>query len=478
MRLSILALLVIAFHAYAGSAGPLPDPLWSTNPNGIAYLGFDIGGSESDYASAAAISADGGLVLGGDVAIAGGSGFGNGDYSRIGFARLLGDGTPDTAYGNVLLTAFAQSNNGNIVNDIVADPGGGTLFIGQSYNDFERSPTIIGRYTDTGELDTDFNSSGYRFIAGSALTGNLAATTANGRLLVQPDGKILAIVNAGTDSPINYCAGIVRLTSDGALDNTFGSGTGIACYAPAATTPLAVASDLVLLPDGSILLAGAAAHVGGSGLDMAVARLTSTGALDTTFGTGGWAFVAFDQGGQLNDAAASIAIDADGRIVIAGQYEDSANVSIGVARLLADGSLDATFGTQGRVKVPFDIDGNQVDDNTAATDLFMLAGGRILIGGNTTPGNVVGGYAVAAMLQPDGTLDPYFATAGRYVQGNSLTAESDALKATRVYLKGDYLYFTGNSVNASNPAPGDTANHDFAALRLILPLFRNGFDAE
>lgn len=477
MRISVLVLLAFTSPAIAGSAGPLPDSGWAINPNGINYLGLDVGGSENDYASAAATTSDGGLYLGGDVAVADGSGTGTGDYTRMGFAGILAAGSPDTAFGQALTTAFAQSNNGTIVNDIAVDSGN-IVFIGQSYNNFTSSASIIGRYTTNGKLDTTFNSQGYRFIAGSALSGNLAATTSNGRLRVQPDGKILAIVNAGTDSPLSYCAGLVRLNADGSFDTNFGNGTGSVCYAPPATPPVAAAQDIALLQDGSILLAGVAAHVGGSGLDMAVVRLTATGALDTTFGNGGWAFVAFDQGGQLNDQARAIAVDSSGRIVIAGQYDDPTTDSIGVARLLANGAPDASFGTQGRVMLPFDIDANQSNDYVAATDVFIVGGDRILIGGNTTPGNVVGGYAVAAMLEADGALDGHFGNAGKYVQGNSSTAPGDVIKTTRMRLAGDYLYLIGNGVNTDNPGPGNAANHDFAAMRLIVPLFRSGFDPE
>ena len=262
----------------------------------------------------------------------------------------------------------------------------------------------------------------------------------------------------------------MRLTTGGALDSEFGGGAGTVCYAPATASPFAAASDLALLSDGSILIAGEATHVGGSGLDMVVARLAPGGALDTTFGTNGWAFVAFDQGGQLNDVAIALAVDASGRIVLSGFFEGVGGIyTSAVVRLLADGSPDGAFGTQGKVVLHFDLNGDQVEDEAAGSDVHLLAGGRILFGGNTTPGNRVGGYALAAMLRTDGSLDPDFGTGGTFVQANSTTPDADVIRATRVLVHGDYLYFTGNS-NA-------TDNYDFAALRMIIPLFGNGFDS-
>jgi len=470
MRKEPLLLLVFAASAFAGAAGPFPDPLWSASPNGIARIAFDIGGTKSDYASAAAITAAGGLILGGDVAVAGDSGFGGtNDYSRIAFARMLGDGSNDASFDHYLVTAYPQSNNGVIVTDLAALSGGGAIFIGQSYHNAVRSPTIIGRLTDAGALDTNFNGQGYRLISGSALTGNLASVTAPERVRVQPDGKLLAIVNAGTTTaPLNYCVGVVRLTTSGAFDSEFGGGTGTVCYAPATATPVAAASDLALLSDGSILVAGEATHIGGSGFDMAVTRLAPGGALDTTFGTDGWAFVAFDQGGQLNDVAFAIAVDESGRIVLSGFFENGNGYGSAVVRLLANGSPDDSFGAQGKVVLHFDTDGDQVDDSSSGSDVHLLAGGRILFGGNTTPGNAVGGYAFAAMLRSDGSLDPDFGTGGTFLQANSMTADADVIRATRVLVNGDYLYFTGNSKA--------TDNYDFAALRMIVPLFGNGFD--
>jgi len=200
---------------------------------------------------------------------------------------------------------------------------------------------------------------------------------------------------------------------------------------------VAAASDLALLSDGSILVAGEATHIGGSGFDMAVTRLAPGGALDTTFGTDGWAFVAFDQGGQLNDVAFAIAVDESGRIVLSGFFENGNGYGSAVVRLLANGSPDDSFGAQGKVVLHFDTDGDQVDDSSSGSDVHLLAGGRILFGGNTTPGNAVGGYAFAAMLRSDGSLDPDFGTGGTFLQANSMTADADVIRATRVLVNGD-----------------------------------------
>jgi hypothetical protein len=74
------------------------------------------------------------------------------------------------------------------------------------------------------------------------------------------------------------------------------------------------------------------------------------------------------------------------------------------------------------------------------------------------------------------TFDPNFGNGGRFLPADTSVADSDAVNTTRVHLDGDYLYFTGSSVNAANPEPENSANRDFAAARHILPLFKSSFD--
>ena len=71
---------------------------------------------------------------------------------------MLGDGSNDPGFAHYLVTAYPQSNNGVIVTDLVARSDGGAIFIGQSDNNSVGSPTVIGRLTDAGALDTNFKA--------------------------------------------------------------------------------------------------------------------------------------------------------------------------------------------------------------------------------------------------------------------------------------------------------------------------------
>jgi uncharacterized delta-60 repeat protein len=137
-------------------------------------------------------------------------------------------------------------------------------------------------------------------------------------VVLQPDGKIVVagFVYDGT----HYRFAVVRYTSAGALDSTF-AGNG------KAVTNLGIGEDaahaIALQPDGKIVVAG------GGGDDFGVVRYTTAGALDTTFG-GGTGWVETDLG--ASDQAEAEAIQSDGKIVLAGFSGDSTRLNFALAR--------------------------------------------------------------------------------------------------------------------------------------------------
>ena len=195
-----------------------------------------------------------------------------------------------------------------------------------------------------------------------------------------------------------------------------------------------------MTPAGQILISGETSASGGG--DFAVARLTASGALDTSFGTGGKAVVDF--GGD--DSANDLALQSDGKIVLAGQTTaGTGGGDFAVARLTAAGALDTSFGTAGKTLVDF-----------SGTDRgFGVAlapdGGAVVAGASAVTG--AGTFAIAH-LTAAGALDPGFGTGG---------------KATVDF--GDGQGDTGRSV-AIGPdgkifVSGTTGNLLFGAARLL-----------
>jgi uncharacterized delta-60 repeat protein len=198
----------------------------------------------------------------------------------------------------------------------------------------------------------------------------------------QTDGKIIA-VGASSSQAI-----VARYTTEGGLDPTFGAG-GIV------RTWLDQGNGVAILPDGRILIGGTIKSVN---LDMAVMRYLADGQIDTTFGSGGITTLDFG----ADDSTYGMAIGSDGKIVVAGTIW-STDYDIGIARLNADGSFDASFGADGLVH-PVDPSHNQRTFGVAVD-----SAGRILIA--TTPPDTNSDFAVERFLV-SGALDTSFGSGG------------------------------------------------------------------
>src|SRR4051812_49371010 len=129
------------------------------------------------------------------------------------------------------------------------------------------------------------------------------------------------------------------------LDPTFGT-AGLVTAAFGTTSTGTVNSNYgaaARQPDGKLVLVGSAIGAGGNS-DFAITRLNADGSLDTTFGTAGVRIVPFDRGGGASgnndDVASGVAIQPDGKIVVAGLASGN---QIALARLLPNGEFDRTF---------------------------------------------------------------------------------------------------------------------------------------
>lgn len=152
------------------------------------------------------------------------------------------------------------------------------------------------------------------------------------------------------------------------------------------------------------------------GDDFAVARFNADGAIDSTFGLGGWAIVDF---GSTFDQAYAIAVDGSGRMVVAGQTNVNGSFDFAVARLTGDGALDGTFGAGGKVIVDFE---GQFDQATA----LAISGEKIYIGGSAMK-DWVSGFGLVR-LNGDGALDGGFGAEGKaLVVWNDIGAEATAI---------------------------------------------------
>ena len=167
-------------------------------------------------------------------------------------------------------------------------------------------------------------------------------------LAVQRDGKIVA-VGATYGPTTGNQVDVARYAKNGALDPTFGIDGKV-------TTDFGGAANAVALQtDGKIVAAGVAASGGATGFDIGLVRYDTNGTLDPTFGLGGKVVTDF---GSSHDTAGAIAIQPDGKLVVAGSTRpfgayDSHPPDFALARSNANGTLDTSFGAGGKVSTGY-----------------------------------------------------------------------------------------------------------------------------
>jgi uncharacterized delta-60 repeat protein len=204
----------------------------------------------------------------------------------------------------------------------------------------------------------------------------------------------------------------------GEVDTSFAGGTIV--------TPVDIGEDYVnavaVQADGKVLVAGSSGTIGGTKLS--VLRYGRDGGLDATFGNGGKVLTA--PGAHRNDSATAIAVQADGKIVVAGSSDQggTAGLDFVLVRYNADGSLDATFGNGGIV----------VTDLGSASDrawaLLLMADGKIVLGGETNTGTTGGGVDFAlARYASNGALDAGFGNGGKVVTALKSSNGTDIVRA-------------------------------------------------
>jgi uncharacterized delta-60 repeat protein len=323
--------------------------------------------------------------------------------------RLNSDGSFDTTFAGDGIATLNGGVPSLLINTVLPEADGTILVGGSAYRpaqspDYAQSG-FIWRMLSDGTFDTSFG------------TGGMSVTTAVsdvGQLVVQPsDGKII-FVGIG---------GVGRLNASGTLDTTFGS-SGYLTY-PYSFTPY----DIALQADGKLVVGGV--YFRGTNNDFAVARYTSAGVLDTTFGVGGWAIV--DLQGN-HDYGRAIALQNDGKIVITGEtYDGSTNYSFGAVRFNTDGSLDTAFSGDGVQVI-------SVGTGYAyPTDVVIQPDGKIVLGGDAS---VASGDFAMVRLAGDGSLDVSFGAAG--IVTTDIGTSADGIK--RVLLPGDgSILAVGNS---------------------------------
>ena len=339
------------------------------NGDGVVTTYF---GANSNFAMGATLQSDGRILLAG-------SGYnrtnGTNDFA---IARYTSDGTLDTTFSanGKVMTDFSNTND--VGNSIKLQTDGKILVAGSSSNNF-----ALIRFNADGSFDTSFDGDG-------KLTTDFGGNENAMSVAVQSDGKILVAGSCTLTGSYSDFA-VARYNIDGTLDTTFsGDGKFTTDFGGKDT-----GSSVVVQGDGKILVAGYSKMIiDGTILntDFALARYNIDGTLDTTFSGDGKLTTDFNgisNGGQI------VTIQADGKILVGGEGSiNDGKAGLELVRYNVDGTLDTTFGSDGRFTMDF----------VGCSSITVQPDGKIVLAGSNDGNSDIH----LERLNEDGSLDTTF----------------------------------------------------------------------
>ncbi|MEM7334431.1 MAG: hypothetical protein AAF490_20305 [Chloroflexota bacterium] len=305
---------------------------------------------------------------------------------KFGLARYTGTGQLDSTFGNngiivegskhaIVETAYLQSDDKILVAGTSFDPAVGN------------SQLHLMRFNSDGTIDSNFGTDGAILVS---VPGQITCSEATG-IAEQPDEKILLAGCTGDD-----IVAILRFLPNGFPDLSFGI-DGMATQNVGSTVTVV---DLILQNDGSILLVGRQNLL----FRTIMVQFTSTGILDTTFGSGGVVNIR----NTSDDRIVAAVAQSDGKIIVVGSGNQNPSGPNGVmlVRFNTDGSLDNSFGANGVTVI------NPILPQTeTAQSVSIQSDGKIIISASLSSSTTYG--LMFMRFNPDGTVDTSFGALGK-----------------------------------------------------------------
>ena len=269
-----------------------------------------------------------------------------------------------------------------------------------------------------GHLDPTFGSGGIATTDFGDQTGSSNVASANA-VTIQSNGEI--VVAGGVPSRTGFpVPAVARYNTNGSLDPTFGTG-GIVSISSIEDVPF---TAVTLQSDGKIVTVA-------GGFTAYVVRYTSSGVLDSTFGTGGIVTLSF----ILGPSASGVLVQPDGKILVADGH---------LSRLLSDGQVDTSFGSGGTARTA----------GYPATGLALLPNGKILVASS-----VLGTSGFISQYDSNGSLDTTFGIDGQLASPGT---------ANGLVLLGSGDFLAGGSLTNNSVLPvGGIAASSFAVSRYL-----------
>jgi uncharacterized delta-60 repeat protein len=270
------------------------------------------------------------------------------DFGDLAVRRFLASGALDTTFG---MQGVVMGGSTTEARGIAIQPDGKIVLAGSVVHSF-----LISRLTSSGAWDTTFGTGGS--VLGQVLGGQPEANA----VVLQPDGKIVVAgsYTTGSTAPLSFA--LARLAPDGTPDPTFGpSGNGWVF-----NTSGGSANTLALLADGSFLASGGFYPAG-----TCVVHYSTSGVLDTTFGANGLGCL-----GASGVRLTTLLVQPDATLF--GVGNDQSAQLVYLSRQTSTGTLDATFGTGGAIR-----SGLGASDDRGL-GIAVQADGKIVIAGATS----------------------------------------------------------------------------------------------
>jgi uncharacterized delta-60 repeat protein len=413
------------FSSKPGGTGPYICAVIRHKANGGIDSSF---GTNGRYSSNSATMADGRdmiLQQDGKILVCGRIDSGLANHPCV--MRIKNNGTLDSSYGINGRTIVPFYNTGGSLAIGMTLQADGKLVVCGNVGASQATERLgLFRLTTSGMPDSSFDGDG-------KLTSDLIyipPIDRIGGIGIQNDGRI--IVAGRTPAGPQYQVVVLRFNSNGSLDNSFGNGGKFQASHPKGCW----AGDLAIQPDGKIVVASTTATIP---TDFALWRLTQNGVLDTSFGTGG--VVTTDYSAFSQDFAYSVAVQTDGRILVAGDVIFAAgNASSVVLRYLSNGILDNTFGTGGRAPL-------NAYQWSSISGMLGSQGNKLILGVMLIDPQI-GGYSFAypAVVRFNNSAAIYNSVC--LVSTPVVTIAGNVLSSTST--TGNQWYLNGNPINGAN----------------------------
>ncbi|MCY4448404.1 MAG: cadherin-like beta sandwich domain-containing protein, partial [Chloroflexi bacterium] len=387
---------------------------------GVVTTGFSGSGVSRDEARAVAIDSNGKIVVAGHTP------------NDTALARYNSNGALDTGFGTGGRVISSLSSATDLARAMAFQSDGKIVVAGYANNGTD-DDIAVARYNANGSPDTGFGTGGKTL---SGLSGKDRAYA----MALLDDGKILVAGEAGGNFILK------RFNADGSADTGFQTAGKVTTHMGGSDD---VAYAMAVQPDGKIVLAGRASN--GTNNDFALARYTAAGDLDTTFSDDGKVLTDFN---SANDLAVAVAIQPDGKIVVAGRARNGSRDEFALVRYNADGTPDTGFGTGGKVTTPVGDASTGVGDSINAMEL--QANGKIIVAGYAKSSGAI--VFALARYHVNGTLDTGFDAGGT---GKALTG---------IGHRDDRAYALALQPDGKMVAVGpsyDGAHNDFAVARYL-----------